>query len=176
MKISEIMTSSILKTKTEEVCGAVKTVDPCEYQYAMKYLLSFFKENDTIIIPEKTELEQKIKNPDFYRNIQLKPRDNSEIILDKTITELTLMIFGGIVSNKYDTDWIRKLFYFDVRGFIFIPRTIYFTPAVLENLQKKPYMEFSKNQSIFENFQGIGYEDFRTANQEIDKSLISPDQ
>ncbi len=34
-------------------------------------------------------------------------------------------------------------------------------------------MKFGKKQLRFENFQGIGYEDFRTANQEIDKALIS---
>ena len=172
MKIAEIKKSSTLQNRSEEINSAIKTLDSSEFNYSLKYLLSFFQSEDHIEIPEKEILEKKIKNPEFYKNIELKPVQNGEIILDKNIAELTVILLAGLDSGKYDAEWINSLFYFDVRGFVFIPRTVYFSPAVLENLQYKPFLQFDKKQLQFDSFQGIGYSDFKKANQEIDTKLI----
>ena len=172
MEITKIKNSSTLQNKAGEISSSVKALDSCEFKYALNYLLSFFSSDDSVAVPEKDVIEKRIKSPEFYRNIKLRPVQNSEIILDKNITELTVILFAGLVSGKYDTDWINRFFYFDIRGFIFIPRTAYFTPAVLENLQNKPYLTFEKKQMLFDSFHGIGYSDFKKSNQEIDKKLI----
>ena len=173
MKIAEIKKSSTLRNKSEQINTAIKTLDNTEFNYALKYLLSFFSSDDYISIPEKEVIENRIKDPEFYKNIKLKPVENGEIILDKNIAELTVTLFAGLDSGKYNTEWVNSLFYFDVRGFVFIPRTVYFSPAVLENLQHKPFLQFEKKQLKFDSFQGIGYSDFKEANQEIDTQLIS---
>ena len=50
------------------------------------------------------------------------------IVLDQKIARLTQMLFVGLARGKvYQQNGSRATFYFDVRGFIFLPRTIYFT-------------------------------------------------
>ena len=59
-----------------------------------------------------------------------------------------------------------------MRGFVFIPRTFYFTEPVLKHLGGKPYKAFEKTQKRFDTFQGIGYRDFMDANAEVDEEFI----
>ena len=41
------------------------------------------------------------------------------------------MLFVGLVTGEYSEEWVQAHFYFDVRGFYFLIRTIYFTDAVV---------------------------------------------
>ena len=172
MKISEIKNDKTLHKKLSTISCAVKELEACEFQYALNHFTSSFQDESKIQQPSVLELEKRINDSGFYKNIELKPEINGDIILDKNISELTAELFAGIISGNYDLTWINQFFYFDVRGFIFIPRTVYFTQPVLKHLQKKPYRQFEKFQSKFESFQGIGYRDFKNANYEIDNSMI----
>ena len=108
----------------------------------------------------------------IYMSIQLRPRESERIVLDKTILSLTRILFAGLVSGEYTEEWLKAHFYFDIRGFYFIPRTVYFTEDVLAHFGGKPYQRFEQKQKRFERFQEIGYKDFKDANSEIDQAFI----
>ena len=112
-----------------------------------------------------------IGSRDFYTGIQLKPVSGSRIVLDENIVHLTRMLFAGLVNGEYSKEWVMTHFYFDVRGFYFLPRTVYFTEDVLAHFGGKPYKSFEQRQKQFENYQDIGYKDFKEANAEIDQAL-----
>ena len=95
-----------------------------------------------------------------------------EIVLDETIVRLTRMLFVGLVSKEYTEEWVNAHFYFDLRGFYFLPRTVYFTDDVLAHFGGKPYKHFEQKQKHFERFQGVGYKDFMEANAEIDQAFV----
>jgi uridine kinase len=76
------------------------------------------------------------------------------------------------VNAIYSEEWIRKCFYFDVRGFDFLVRTIYFTDAVVAHLGGKPYASFEQKQKQFERYQSVGYKEFQSANAEVDQLFI----
>jgi uridine kinase len=82
------------------------------------------------------------------------------------------MLFRGLVGGEYSPEWVKKLFYFDIRGFYFLPRTIYFTEAGVAHLGGKPFLRFEPRQKQFENVQDIGYLDFQEANIEVDQAFI----
>ena len=63
-------------------------------------------------------------------------------------------------------------FYFDIRGFYFLHRTIYFTDQVLAHFGKEPFMRFEAKQNQFERLQDLGYKAFREANAEVDEHFI----
>jgi uridine kinase len=67
---------------------------------------------------------------------------------------------------------VRKLFYFDIRGFYFLPRSVYFTGSVLAHFGGKPFQSFKARQKYLEHLQDLGYQDFQEANAEIDQAFI----
>jgi len=67
---------------------------------------------------------------------------------------------------------VRAHFYFDIRGFFFLTRTVYFTEAVLAHFGGKPYRQFEQRQRRFERCQEIGYKVFKEANAELDQLFI----
>lgn len=117
-------------------------------------------------------IERMIAQRDFYDAIQHKPRAKERIVLDETIARLTHMLFVGLVRGAYTDAWVNKFFYFDIRGFYFLPRTVYFTEAGLAHFGGKPYRTFEPRQKRFEEVQDIGYWEFQEANAEIDQALI----
>ena len=52
------------------------------------------------------------------------------------------MLLVGLVRGEYSQAWVNQLFYFDLRGFYFLPRTVYFTETVLAHFGGKPYPQF----------------------------------
>jgi pantothenate kinase-related protein Tda10 len=68
--------------------------------------------------------------------------------------------------------WVNKLFYFDIRSFYFLPRTVYFTESVLAHFCGKPFQSYEPRQKALENLQDLGYRDFQEANAEIDRVFI----
>ena len=156
----------------------IADLDLIEFRYALENLLP--EEGWAITQDCPTESEEKITelihSRDFYESIQLKPRVGDRIVLDNKIARLTQDLFVGLVKGAYTTEWVNAHFYFDIRGFIFLPRTVYFTDEVLAhfggNTPGVPYLSFEKRQKRLERFQGVGYKDFSEANAEIDLAFI----
>jgi uridine kinase len=126
---------------------------------------------DSVELDPQEAIEWLIGKREFYEAIQTKPREKDRIVLDGSIARLTRMLFVGLVRGQYQHAWVNKLFYFDLRGFYFLPRTIYFTAAGLAHLGGKPFRCFEARQKQFEQVQDIGYCDFMVANAEIDLAL-----
>ncbi len=63
-------------------------------------------------------------------------------------------------------------FYFDIRGFYFLHRTLYFTDKVLAHFGGKSFKRFEQKQKNFEHQQDLGYKDFEEANIDIDTLFI----
>jgi uridine kinase len=83
------------------------------------------------------------------------------------------MLFVGLVAGEYSAEWIRAHFYFDVRGFLFLTRTVYFTDAVLAHLGGRPFRSFEKKQKHLERCLELGYRAFKAANAEVDAAFLS---
>jgi uridine kinase len=142
-----------------------------EFRYALENMLPEAGWGSVMLEPQK-EIEFRVSSRDFYTGIQLRPRTGDRIVLDETIVRLNRMLFAGLVSGAYPEEWIRALFYFDLRGFYFVPRTVYFTDEVRAHFGIKPYRSFEETQKRFERYQELGYKDFKEANVEIDQALV----
>jgi uridine kinase len=94
------------------------------------------------------------------------------IMLDEAIVRLTNMLFVGLVTGEYGVEWVRAHFYFDIRGFYFLPRTRYFTGEVVACLGGGPLFTFEQRQKQFDRWQSIGYKAFQEANAEVDQAFI----
>ena len=120
----------------------------------------------------KEDIERRVNGRPFYDSIQIKPRLEDRIVLDEPIVRLTQTLFAGLVSGAYDPDWVRKHFYFDLRGFYFLHRTAYFTEAVMAHLGGKPFRQFEQKQRALDKAPEIGYKAFREANAEVDQCFF----
>jgi uridine kinase len=127
---------------------------------------------DSVELDPKDRIEGMISQRAFFESIEPKPRKGDRIVLDENIARLTRMLLAGLLQGKYGFSWIKSRFYFDIRGFYFLPRTIYFTDAVLAHFGGKASRNFEKRQKRFEESQDIGYLDFEDANEEIDQAFI----
>ena len=125
-----------------------------------------------IALDSKSEIEQRVNAREFYASIKIKPRVDDRIVLDENIVRLAQMLFFGLVTGAYSEDWVRAHFYFDIRGFFFLHRTIYFTDAVRAYLGGKPFRQFEPKQKRFERCQDIGYREFKEANTQVDECFI----
>ena len=168
---SPLQFSRILFERMIPINPAIKKLALYEFRYAIEPL---YPEAgwDSVELEKEEEIERMIRRRDFYDSIETKPCEKDRIVLDQSIARLTCMLFGGLVRGEYSQAWVNKLFYFDVRGFYFLPRTIYFTEAAIAHFGGKPYRCFEPRQKQFENCQDIGYLDFQEANAEIDQALI----
>ena len=127
----------------------------------------------SVALDEKNKIEYLIKQKTYYANIHLKPIRNNQIVLDEEIIQLTRMLFTGLVAGFYLVDWVKKLFYFDIRGFYFLVRTNYYSQAIKNHFGGKPRVQFEPTQECFEKHQDIGYKEFKEANKKIDLVFIS---
>ncbi len=168
---SPLAFSETLFEQMSPLNAAIKKMALYEFHYALENL---YPDSgwDSVELDSEEEIERMISQRDFYEAIQTKPRLKDRIVLDESIARLTRMLFVGLVRGEYSQGWINKLFYFDVRGFYFLPRTVYFTETALAHFGGKPFRCFEPRQKRFENIQDIGYLDFQEANLEIDRALI----
>jgi uridine kinase len=90
----------------------------------------------------------------------------------RRLLSLTRMLLVGLVTGDYSPDWLREHFYFDIRGFFFLSRTVYITDAVRAHFNGSPYRQFEQRQQRFECSHEIGYKSFEAANAEIDQLFI----
>jgi uridine kinase len=165
------MYSAILFELMTRVNVGIEDLELYEFLYALENVTP---ENgwDLFELEKPFEIERLIRCRDYYTSIQLKPRAGNRIVLDENIVRLTRMLFAGLVSGEYTEEWVIAHFYFDIRGFYFLPRTVYFTKDVLAHFGGKPYKNCEQKQKRFEHFQDIGYKDFKEANLEIDQAFV----
>lgn len=155
----------------QEINPGISELEFYEFQYALKNLQPV--EGWEKILPEPMEtLLEKIARPEFFANIQLKPRNGDQVVLDETITALTRQLFVGLVEELYPADWVNQHFYFDVRSFVFLVRTIYLTAPIRQRFGGLPYRNFEAKQALLDNEFEVGYKEFAQANQEIDSAFI----
>ncbi len=126
----------------------------------------------SIALDDEKTIEQRINNREFFANIDIRQKVNGKNVLEAQITRLTQMLFVGLVTEVYSEGWVRQHFYFDVRGFFFLVRTVYITPAAIQHLGGEPYKTFEQKQKNFERRFEIGYKEFKEANQEVDEAFI----
>ena len=160
-----------LFSKLQQLNPGVGELEPYEFQYALKNLTP--AEGWTTIHPEPMEtLQAKIASPEFFSNIQLKPKQGDQIILDHSIASLSRQLFVGLVGELYPLEWVDQHFYFDMRSFVFFVRTNYVNKTIKERFGGSPYRFFEPGQPRLEKMFEVGYKDFARANQEIDLALI----
>ncbi len=163
--------SAILYSRMKRLNAGIAQLEPYEFRYALDNL---YPDGGWVSVPvdSREEVERRVGSTAFYMAIQLKPRIGDRIVLDPSIVGLTNMLFVGLVTGQYPLEWVAAHFYFDIRGFFFLHRTVYFTPDVLEHLGGKPFQSFAQRQKRFARYQDIGYRDFRAANAEVDRAFI----
>jgi uridine kinase len=163
--------SHALFGEMKKVNAGLNDLEWYEFDYALENLSPVCGWME-IPLPEKEEIEARVSRHEFFYNIQLKPRSGNRIVLDEEIVKLAQTLFKGLVAGVYSTEWINSLFYFDVRGFLFLVRTEYFPPSVRKHLNDQPFIQFKPKQKIFENRQDIGLREFVAANQKTDQTFI----
>jgi uridine kinase len=142
-----------------------------EFRYGLEHALPEHGWDAVELLPQAA-IEQMIASREFYASIQLKPRRGDKIVLDEQVLRLTQVLLAGLATGAYPASWVRTHFYFDIRGFLFFPRTVYFTAGVLRHFGGQPYAQFEPRQARFEHYQGVGYNDFMQANAEVDGAFI----
>jgi uridine kinase len=164
--------SKMLYEKMARLYPGIDEMELYEFRYAVN---NIYPENGgwiSVILENPEEIEQRVNTRDFYTGIQLKPCRDDRIVLDEAIVRLVHMLFVGLVTGDYTEEWVVKHFSFDIRGFIFLHRTVYYTENVKKHLGGKPFRTFEQKQKKFECYQDIGYRDFKEANTEVDQLFI----
>jgi uridine kinase len=164
--------SEALYEKLKRINMGVDELELYEFRYALDNLYPGDGGWASVGLARKEEIEKLINSRDFYAGIQLKPRVGDRIVLDDAVVRLTTMLFVGLVAGDYSEEWVRAHFYFDLRGFYFLTRTVYFTDKVLAHFGGKPFRSFEQRQRRFDRYQAIGYKDFKEANAEVDQLFI----
>lgn len=163
--------SEILFAKMALIDPGIPELELYEFRYALDLITPVDGWN-SISLMETGSIESLIQQPDFYESIQIKPMKNGKIVLDEKIAWLTRMLFVGLVTEKYTAQWVNKFFYFDIRGFIFLVRTKYYTRSILEHFEGHPFVQFSPGQKSLAKLQDIGFGEFKEANRVINQAFV----
>ncbi|MBN1934575.1 MAG: hypothetical protein JW934_07910 [Anaerolineae bacterium] len=163
--------SAILYERLQSVNPGIAEMELYEFRYALHNLVPE-KGWATVTLEPCQVIEQRVNHRAFYDSIQIKPRVNSQIVLDEAILRLTRMLLVGLVLGDYTGEWVNAHFFFDIRGFYFLHRTRYFTEEVLAHLGGRPLRSFEPGQKAFEGVQDVGYKAFKAANAEVDQLFI----
>nr|QCO92770.1 hypothetical protein [uncultured bacterium] len=164
--------SRILYEKMKGIQVGIEDLAFYEFCYGLDNLIPPEGSWAAVELDSKEDIERRIQQRDFYIGIQLRPRKGDKIVLDETIARLTRMLLVGLLSEAYPEAWLRQRFYFDVRGFYFLPRTVYYNAEILAHFDGQPYRAFEQKQSGFDHHQGIGYRSFQAANKEVDQAFL----
>jgi uridine kinase len=163
--------SEILFEKMKPINSALEDLELYEFRYGLNNMIPDSGWSSVKLEPRE-EIEKRLNRREFYSSIKIKERLDDRIVLDENIVRLTQMLFVGLVMGTYDESWVTTHFYFDVRGFFFLHRTVYFSEEVRVHLGSKPYLQFEQKQKHFERCQDIGYKAFKEANAEVDQLFI----
>ena len=164
--------SEILYEKMKRINPGIEELELYEFRYCLDNPTPENGDWASVELDEREKIEKRVNNSDFYSSIQLKPRVGDRIVLDEKIVRLTNMLFVGLVTGEYPDDWLRTHFFFDIRGFFFLHRTVYFAAPVLAHLGGRPFKSFEQKQKRFERCQTVGYKAFKEANAEVDQAFI----
>ncbi len=165
--------TAALYDKVKQINIGIEELELYEFGYALSNVCPRDGGWIAVTLDRQEAIEERINRRDFYLAIQLKPRVNGRIVLDENILHLTRMLCVGLVTGEYSPEWVDAHFYFDIRGFCFLHRTVYFTASVLAHLGGKPFKSFEQRQKRLERYQGIGYRDFAEANAEVDQLFVA---
>lgn len=161
----------ILYPILQRINPGVSELEPYEFEYCLNNVTPEIGW-ESLALDSCADIERMIETREFYTSVQTMPRAGEHIILDKKVLHLTQMLLSGLVAGVYSVEWVRAHFYFDVRGFIFFCRTVFFSDGVLAHFGGKPWRQFEPKQGRFETFQAVGYKDFKEANADIDQQFI----
>lgn len=164
--------SETLYEKMKAIFPGIEELELYEFRYALDNLFPEKGGWASVRLRTMTGVEEWIASSDFYASIEIKPRVGDRIVLDQTIVELTNALFVGLVMGAYTPEWVRTHFYFDIRGFFFLTRTVYFTAQVVSHLGGAPFRTFEQRQKHLERHQEIGYRAFKEANAIVDQAFI----
>ncbi len=164
--------TQVLYEKMKAINAGIDEMELYEFRYGLNNLIPGDGGWASVQPEAQEEIEQWIDSTDCYSGILIKPRVGDRIVLDETIVRLTNMLLVGLATGEYPEEWVRARFYFDIRGFYFLTRTVYFTDAVLAHLGGKPFRSFEQKQKRFERWQDLGYKAFREANAEVDRAFM----
>ena len=164
--------SALLYERMKGINPGIEDLELYEFRYALNNLYPQDGGWASVDVRDSGEIERLVNSTDFYGGIRLKPRVGQRIVLDEAVGRLTTMLFVGLVTGQYSEEWVRAHFYFDVRGFFFLHRTVYFTESVVAHFGGKPLRTYDQGQRRFERFQAVGYKDFKEANAEIDLAFM----
>jgi uridine kinase len=165
--------SKALYEKMERINPGIEELEPYEFAYCLDNLYPEQGGWASVELAGKDEIEDLVNRREFYAHLQIKLKVDNRIVLDANIVRLTRMLLVGLATGQYDEEWLKAHFYFDIRGFYFLHRTVYFTESVLAHFGGKPYKSFEQKQKQFERCQAIGYKAFSAANAEIDQAFIA---
>ena len=165
--------TEVLYEKMKAINPGIEDLAFYEFRYCLDNLEPENRDWASVELLPPDRVEAWIDDPGFFDGIQIKPQVNGKIVLDETILRLTRMLFVGLVGGDYPVEWVRARFYFDVRGFLFLTRTVYFTAAVLQHLGGRPFRSFENKQEHLERCQELGYRAFSEANAEVDAAFLS---
>ncbi len=154
-----------------EINPAIADMELYELRYCLDNLIPPGGWASIALLP-RAEIEAMVTGRAFYDSIEVKPRDGDRIVLDDKVLQLTRMLLVGLAISVYPIQWVKRHFYFDLRGFYFLHRTRYFTAEISEHLGGAPYRQFEPRQKRFDLAQDIGYKAFREANAELDECFI----
>lgn len=164
--------SAALYERMQQINAGIAEMELYEFRYALNNL--YPDEGwGAVALEDRDAIEARVNDREFYMSIQIKPRVDGRIVLDPAIVRLARMLFVGLVTSDYPPEWINAHFYFDIRGFYFLHRTVYFTPEIVAHLGGAPFQRFERLQRCFERRQEIGYREFREANAAVDGLFIA---
>ena len=171
LKKNDLFSEKLLE-KMRTLCPALNELELFEFRYCLENITPP-QGWQTVELKSKDEIEQMIRNSDYYSGIQLKPRLDNRPIMDLQILSLLRMLFVGLVTQNYPIDWVVKHFTFDPRGFYFIHRTEYYSEEIIAHLGGRPLMAFDRLQDEFQKIPAVGYKAFKKANEEVDGAFIN---
>jgi uridine kinase len=166
-----LLFSETLFEKMKSLSPGIQELELYEFRYGLADRIPE-KGWESVNLDSREVIETRLNNRSYYESIQIKPRVGDQIVLDPEIIRMAQMLFAGLVTGEYPKDWVEKHFYFDIRSFFFLHRTLYFTDRILEHFGGKPYRQFEQKQKQFERQQDLGYKAFREANTEVDQLFI----
>ena len=164
--------SAALYERMQAINAGIADMELYEFRYALNNLLPESGGWGSVALESREVIEARVNSREFYTGIQIKPRIDGRIVLDAAIVRLARILFVGLVTGDYSPEWINTHFYFDIRGFYFLHRTVYFTAEVSVHFGGAPFRRFEPLQQRFERRQEIGYREFREANAAVDGLFI----
>lgn len=99
-----------LQLKMNQLAPVCAKMEPYEFRYSLNNITPEEGSWASVLLETPETIEGWISSAEFFESIQIKPRVEGAIVLDATITRLTQMLFVGLVTGDYATDWVTQNF------------------------------------------------------------------